>query len=83
MGGGRGVVAAQRRVHGQAHGGERDRGEGVESARDALGPEAGQLHVVRGASWRSVTVTDLHMSARSYGADAREDIGFRVARNLE
>jgi formylglycine-generating enzyme required for sulfatase activity len=57
--------------------------ENVKLVEDPLGPEAGQLHVVRGASWRSVTVTDLHMSARSYGADAREDIGFRVARNLE
>jgi len=55
----------------------------VKLVEDPLGPEAGQLHVVRGASWRSVTVTDLHMSARSYGADAREDIGFRIARNLE
>ena len=57
--------------------------ENVKLVEDPLGPEVGQLHVVRGAGWRSVTVTDLHMSARSYGADAREDIGFRVARNLE
>jgi len=50
---------------------------------DPLGPESGQLHVVRGASWRSATISDLRVAARSYGADAREDIGFRIARNLE
>jgi formylglycine-generating enzyme required for sulfatase activity len=50
---------------------------------DPLGPETGQLHVVRGASWRSATVSDLRVAARNYGSDAREDIGFRIARNLE
>ncbi|HUL81400.1 MAG TPA: PEGA domain-containing protein [Gammaproteobacteria bacterium] len=50
---------------------------------DPLGPESGQLHVVRGASWRSATISELRVAARSYAADAREDIGFRIARNLE
>jgi formylglycine-generating enzyme required for sulfatase activity len=50
---------------------------------DPLGPENGQMHVVRGASWRSATVSELRVAARSYGSDAREDIGFRIARNLE
>jgi len=50
---------------------------------DPLGPDNGQLHVVRGASWRSATISELRVAARSYGADAREDIGFRIARNLE
>ena len=57
--------------------------ENVKLVEDPLGPETGQLHVVRGASWRSATVADLRMAARSYGAEAREDIGFRIARNLE
>jgi formylglycine-generating enzyme required for sulfatase activity len=57
--------------------------ENVKLVEDPLGPETGQLHVVRGAGWRSATVQDLRMAARSYGIDAREDIGFRVARNLE
>jgi formylglycine-generating enzyme required for sulfatase activity len=57
--------------------------ENVKLVEDPLGPESGQLHVVRGASWRSATVTELRIAARNYGSDAREDIGFRIARNLE
>ena len=57
--------------------------ENVKLVEDPLGPESGQLHVVRGASWRSATVTELRIAARNSGTDAREDIGFRVARNLE
>ena len=50
---------------------------------DPLGPESGRFHVVRGSSWRSATVTDLRLAFRDYSADAREDLGFRIARNLE
>ncbi len=57
--------------------------ENVKLVEDPLGPESGQLHVIRGASWRSATVAELRIAARNYGADAREDIGFRIARNLE
>jgi formylglycine-generating enzyme required for sulfatase activity len=52
-------------------------------AEDPLGPERGTFHIVRGASWRSATVTDLRVAARSYSGEAREDIGFRIARNLQ
>jgi formylglycine-generating enzyme required for sulfatase activity len=57
--------------------------ESTERVDDPLGPESGQLHVVRGASWRHATVTDLRMAARGSGADGREDLGFRIARNLQ
>ena len=57
--------------------------ENVKLVEDPQGAETGQLHVVRGASWRSATVAELRVAARNYGADAREDIGFRIARNLE
>ena len=57
--------------------------ENTKLIEDPLGPETGQMHVVRGASWRSATVSDLRVAARNYGSDAREDIGFRIARNLE
>jgi formylglycine-generating enzyme required for sulfatase activity len=57
--------------------------ENVKLVEDPLGPETGQLHVVRGASWRSATIAELRMAARNSGADPREDIGFRIARNLE
>jgi formylglycine-generating enzyme required for sulfatase activity len=57
--------------------------ESTERVDDPLGPESGQLHVVRGASWRSATVTDLRLAARGSGSDGREDLGFRIARNLQ
>jgi formylglycine-generating enzyme required for sulfatase activity len=50
---------------------------------DPMGPEVGRFHGVRGASWRSATLTDLRVAARSYEANARDDLGFRVARNLQ
>jgi len=50
---------------------------------DPLGPESGRFHVVRGASWRSATTTMLRLAFRDYSADGREDLGFRLARNLE
>jgi formylglycine-generating enzyme required for sulfatase activity len=57
--------------------------ETTERIDDPLGPEVGRFHGVRGASWRSATVTDLRVAARAYGADGRDDIGFRIARNLQ
>jgi len=60
--------------------------DAVESADredDPLGPEVGRFHVVRGPSWRSATVTDLRVAARAYAVDAREDLGFRIARSLQ
>ena len=50
---------------------------------DPLGPEVGRFHGVHGASWRSATLTDLRVAARSYEANARDDLGFRIARNLQ
>ncbi len=52
-------------------------------AEDPLGPETGRFHVVRGASWKSATVTDLRMASRNSNAESDEKIGFRIARNLE
>lgn len=50
---------------------------------DPLGPETGQFHIIRGASWRSATLTELRLAYRNYSPDARPDLGFRIARNLE
>lgn len=50
---------------------------------DPLGPTSGRSHVVRGASWRSYLQTDLRLAYRDYSTDSREDLGFRIARNLE
>jgi formylglycine-generating enzyme required for sulfatase activity len=50
---------------------------------DPLGPAEGRFHLVRGGSWRSATVTDLRVAARNYSGERRDDLGFRIARNLE
>jgi len=57
--------------------------DSTQRADDPLGPEVGRFHGVRGASWRSATLTDLRVAARSYEANARDDLGFRLARNLQ
>lgn len=50
---------------------------------DPLGPDQGKSHVIRGASWRHSSVTDLRLSARDFGDSRRDDVGFRLARYLE
>jgi len=50
---------------------------------DPLGPETGRFHVIRGPSWRSATVTELRLAARDYGDEPAQNVGFRIARNLE
>jgi formylglycine-generating enzyme required for sulfatase activity len=51
--------------------------------RDPTGPAEGEYHVIRGASWRHASVTELRLSYRDYGKDARPDLGFRIARYAE
>ena len=50
---------------------------------DPLGPDSGEYHVIRGASWAHGTVTDLRLSFRDYAIDGRKDVGFRLARYVE
>lgn len=57
--------------------------DGGRTAVDPLGPQQGTLHVVRGASWRHSSVTDLRLSARDFSDSRRNDIGFRLARYVE
>lgn len=45
-----------------------------------VGPEDGDYHVIRGSSWRHAGLTELRLSYRDYGAEPRDDVGFRVAR---
>ena len=47
---------------------------------DPTGPESGAHHVVRGASWRDGSITELRLSYRGYSREKRDDIGFRIAR---
>ncbi len=51
--------------------------------RDPTGPAEGEYHVIRGASWRHASVTELRLSFRDQGKDARPDLGFRIARYAE
>ena len=48
-----------------------------------MGPEKGKFHVIRGSSWRHGSQVELRLSFRDYGAKARDDVGFRIARNAE
>jgi formylglycine-generating enzyme required for sulfatase activity len=50
---------------------------------DPLGPEEGTRHVIRGANWKSATVSELRLAWRD-GADGESTtIGFRVVRYAE
>ena len=50
---------------------------------DPLGPGNGKAHVIRGSSWRQAGEMELRLSFRDYGEEARPDVGFRLARNVE
>ncbi|MEQ9067721.1 MAG: SUMF1/EgtB/PvdO family nonheme iron enzyme, partial [Gimesia chilikensis] len=50
---------------------------------DPTGPQQGQYHVIRGSSWAHGAITELRLSFRDFGLEARDDVGFRVARYLE
>jgi formylglycine-generating enzyme required for sulfatase activity len=47
---------------------------------DPMGPVTGTHHVVRGASWRDGSITELRLSYRGYSREKRDDMGFRIAR---
>ncbi|MFT5580205.1 MAG: sulfatase activating formylglycine-generating enzyme [Paraglaciecola psychrophila] len=47
------------------------------------GPATGRDHVIRGASWRHGSRTEIRLSYREFGNTGKLDIGFRVARNIE
>ncbi len=56
-------------------------GAGLE--RDPTGPRTGTSWVVRGASWRHASITQLRLSWRDNDAAGRDDLGFRIARYAE
>ena len=50
---------------------------------DPRGPEQGNKHVIRGASWALASRTELRLSYRDSGTDGRIDLGFRIARYVD
>ena len=50
---------------------------------DPRGPQQGNKHVIRGASWALVSRTELRLSYRDSGTDGRIDLGFRIARYVD
>jgi len=55
-------------------------GLSMRSEENPVGPQDGDYHVIRGSSWRHAGLTELRLSYRDYGAEPRDDVGFRVAR---
>jgi formylglycine-generating enzyme required for sulfatase activity len=58
-------------------------GEAERLVKNPLGPTSGEHHVVRGSSWRHGNITELRWSYRDYSKEARNDLGFRLARYAE
>ncbi len=56
---------------------------GKETVTNPIGPARGEYHAIRGSSWMHGTITELRFSFRDYGIDARQDVGFRLARYAE
>jgi formylglycine-generating enzyme required for sulfatase activity len=50
---------------------------------DPLGPANGEFHTIRGSSWAHGAITEMRLSFRDFGAEPRDDLGFRIARYLE
>jgi formylglycine-generating enzyme required for sulfatase activity len=51
--------------------------------KDPLGGQGGDNYVIRGASWTQAKLSELRLAFRDYGKDARDDVGFRIARYAE
>jgi formylglycine-generating enzyme required for sulfatase activity len=47
---------------------------------DPVASASGSLHVIKGANWRSGSVTELRPAYREGISDARDDLGFRIGR---
>lgn len=56
---------------------------GSDAVTDPSGPDSGEYRVIRGASWRHSSITELRLSFRDYGNKPRDDLGFRIARYAE
>ncbi len=50
---------------------------------DPMGPDSGEMHLIRGPSWRSGGLSELRLAYRDFDKEARPDLGFRIARLAE
>jgi formylglycine-generating enzyme required for sulfatase activity len=50
---------------------------------DPFGPEEGGDRVIRGSSYQHGRITQLRLAYRDFGREARNDLGFRIARYAE
>lgn len=50
---------------------------------DPLGPDSGDRHVIRGASWARASRSELRLAYRESGVDGNLEIGFRIARYVD
>ena len=50
---------------------------------DPRGPSRGPGRVIRGSAWTHAGILELRLGYRAYGNNARPDVGFRIARNVE
>ena len=50
------------------------------AVQDPLGPDIGEFHAIRGASWMRGHLPQLRLSYRRSGASPEPDVGFRIAR---
>jgi formylglycine-generating enzyme required for sulfatase activity len=52
----------------------------AQPGRDPAGPADGRFRVIKGASWRTGSVSELRLAYRDYAEKPRNDLGFRIAR---
>ena len=50
---------------------------------DPAGPEAGDRHAIRGASWSRASRSELRLAYRNTGNDGNLETGFRIARYVD
>jgi formylglycine-generating enzyme required for sulfatase activity len=55
----------------------------AQPVQDPTGPESGDRHVIRGASWALGSRAELRLGYRDGDTKARSDLGFRIARYVD